>query len=77
MVAKKLFYEYEECFDRALINVESLLRGLTTNRSESFNAQISKVVGGKRIDYTLKSQYKSQCEIATLKHNSAESYAPI
>lgn len=60
MQQKNWLNDYESCFNRGLRNVESLLNGLTTNLSESFNAHVARKCVSKRVEMTLGTQYDAR-----------------
>lgn len=77
IIHKNLLFHYEECFVRAHRNVVSLLRNLTTNKSEAFNALISKCIEAKRVHWAKKLQYIARCNVAALNHNVHKTFEPI
>lgn len=55
---------------RLLINADSLIENVDNNPCEQLNSIINKHVGGKRINYTQKNNYKTRVEAAILSYNS-------
>lgn len=55
-------------------NAKSLLCDQDSNRAESFNAMISKCIGGKRINFGLRGSYETRCNAAVLAFNT---HSPI
>lgn len=47
-----------------------LIHNATSNLVESFNAQIAKYVGGKRINYSLRRSYAGRCAAAVVSFNT-------
>nr|XP_049695083.1 uncharacterized protein LOC126054273 [Helicoverpa armigera] len=50
---------------------KSLLHNVTNNRAEQFNSIVAKLVGGKRINFSLKNSYTARCHAAVVSFNSA------
>lgn len=55
---------------RLLANADSLIENVDNNPCEQLNSIINKHVGGKRINYTHKNNYKTRVEAAVLSYNS-------
>ena len=55
---------------RVADNAWSLLHNVTNNLSECYNSVISKFVGGKRVNFSLKGGYTTRCNGANLWYNS-------
>lgn len=53
-------------------NSRSLLQNFTNNRAEQFNSVVAKVVGGKRVNYSLKGSYQARCYAAVVAFNSGK-----
>lgn len=51
-------------------HTSSLIQNVDSNIVESFNAIIAKLIGGKRIHFSLKGSYAGRCAIATVTKNS-------
>lgn len=48
----------------------SLIHNVESNKVESFNSKIAKLVGGKRINFSLKGGYTTRCKGAAISHNT-------
>lgn len=55
---------------RLTANADSLLENVDNNLCEQFNSLINKHVGGKRINFTQKNNYKTRVEAAVISFNS-------
>lgn len=51
---------------------KSLLHNVTNNRAEQFNSIVAKLVGGKRVNFSLKNSYTARCHAAVVSFNSAK-----
>lgn len=51
-------------------HARSLIHNVTSNLVESFNAQIAKYVGGKRINYSLRRSYAGRCAAGVVSFNT-------
>lgn len=50
---------------------KSLLCNVTNNRAEQFNSIVAKLVGGKRVNFSLRNSYTARCHAAVVSFNSA------
>lgn len=55
---------------RLSVNADSLIENVDNNPCEQFNSLINKRVGGKRINFTQKNNYKTSVEAAVIEFNS-------
>jgi len=55
---------------RLSVNADSLIENVDNNPCEQFNSLINKHVGGKRINFTQKNNYKTRVEAAVIGFNS-------
>lgn len=55
---------------RLVANADSLLENVDNNPCKQLNSIINKHVGGKRINYTQKNNYKTRVEAEILSYNS-------
>lgn len=60
------------CGNRLIQNVYSLLLNMNNNSAETYNSVVSKFVGGKRINFSIKSSYDIRCRAAALSYNRKE-----
>jgi len=56
--------------NRLIINADSLIENSNNNPCEQFNSLINKHLGGKRINFTQKNNYKTRVESAVISFNS-------
>ena len=68
---------FKNYFERAKNNAKSLLLNVTTNRAESFNNNIAKCIGAKRIHYALRFSYEARCYMAVIQSNEGETISLI
>lgn len=48
----------------------SLIHNVESNKVENFNSKIAKLVGGKRVNFSLKRGYETRCKGAAISHNT-------
>ncbi|CAH2083550.1 unnamed protein product [Euphydryas editha] len=53
-------------------NSRSLLHCYTNNRAEQFNSIVAKMVGGKRVNFSLKNSYTTRCYAAVVSFNTGK-----
>lgn len=53
-------------------NSRSLLHCYTNNRAEQFNSIVAKMVGGKRVNFSLKDSYTTRCYAAVVSFNTGK-----
>ncbi|KAL0852581.1 hypothetical protein ABMA27_016931 [Loxostege sticticalis] len=53
-------------------NSRSLLKCYTNNRAEQFNSIVAKMVGGKRVNFSLKDSYSTRCYAAVVAFNTGK-----
>jgi len=58
-------------------NAKSLLQNKDSNRVETFNSVISKYIGGKRINFSLRGSYESRCNAAVVAFNTGKSISHL
>lgn len=54
-------------------NAHSLVQDMTTNPAECYNSVVSKFVGGKRGNFSLRGGYVARCNGAVISFNCKES----
>ncbi|XP_063389242.1 uncharacterized protein LOC134675024 [Cydia fagiglandana] len=59
------------------LNSRSLLYNFTNNRAEQFNSMVAKVVGGKRVNFSLKDSYKARCYAAVVAFNTGKAQCTL
>ena len=69
-----LYGDIETCLQRLLLNISSLLLNMNNNLAEHYNSLVSKFVGGKRINYSLRGSYQTRCEAAAIQFNAGDDY---
>lgn len=70
MVATGLLQAVEIICKKLCNHANSLTHNVTSNLVESYNAQIAKHVGGKRINYSLRRSYSGRCAAAVVSFNT-------
>ncbi|CAG9773318.1 unnamed protein product [Ceutorhynchus assimilis] len=65
-----LYQKLQTIFDHLSKFSNSLIHDVDSNLVEQFNSVISKYIGGKRVNYTQKRQYKSRSYLAALTYNT-------
>lgn len=65
-----LFHKLMEITNNLADHAKSLLKDANNNIVEQFNSIVAKFVGGKRINYCLKTSYQARCSAAVVSHNS-------
>ncbi|KAJ8964170.1 hypothetical protein NQ314_005080 [Rhamnusium bicolor] len=69
-----LLDDIEVCFNRLVINANSLITNMDTNIAKQYNAVLCKFVGGKRVNFSLKGSYEARCEAAAVSFNARGDY---
>lgn len=65
-----MMVEIRNLVNRLIVNADSLIENVDNNPCEQFNSLINKHVGGKRINFTQKNNYKTRVEAAVVAFNS-------
>lgn len=65
-----MMVEIKNVIYRLIVNADSLIENADNNPCEQFNSLINKHVGGKRINFTQKNNYKTRVEAAVVAFNS-------
>lgn len=68
-----LYQKLQAIFDHLSKFSNTLIHDVDSNLVEQFNSVISKYIGGKRVNYTQKRQYKSRSYLAALTYNTKHS----
>lgn len=69
-----LLQDLQVCGNRLIQNAHSLALNLTNNPAETYNSVVSKFVGGKRINFSIKNGYDTRCRAAGIRYNAQEEY---
>ncbi|CAG9761285.1 unnamed protein product [Ceutorhynchus assimilis] len=64
-----LLQDIDVCFNRLVFNAASLIYNMDNNLAESYDSEICKFVGGKRINFSKKGSYQTRCEAAAISFN--------
>lgn len=70
LVACGLMKPLEQLARRLSYHAPSLLYNVSSNLVESFNSQVAKYVGGKRINYSLRCSYGTRCAAGVVSFNT-------
>ncbi|KAJ8968814.1 hypothetical protein NQ314_002076 [Rhamnusium bicolor] len=62
------------CFNRLVINANSLITNMDINIAEQHNAVVCKFIGGNRVNFSLKESYEACCEAAAVSFNARGDY---
>lgn len=62
---------------RLLYNAKSLYIGQSTNSAENYNSVLAKMVGGKRINFSLGNGYKIRSMMAAVQYNTHSSFTAM
>lgn len=65
-----VYADFEKIINRLAVHSSSLLHDVDTNHAESFNSSVNKLVGGKRINFSLGASYETRCLAASINFNS-------
>ncbi|XP_026724773.1 uncharacterized protein LOC113491807 [Trichoplusia ni] len=65
-----LFLKLKKNVSQLAFNSRSLLHAYTNNRAEQFNSIVAKMVGGKRVNFSLKDSYTTRCYAAVVSFNT-------
>ncbi|KAJ3641437.1 hypothetical protein Zmor_027944 [Zophobas morio] len=74
MIECGLMDDLQSCGARLLHNGHSLMLNMTNNAAETYNSVVSKFVGGKRQNFSIKNSYSKRCQAASLSYNKKEQY---
>lgn len=67
-----MFEKLLQINSRLVMNAKSLIHKVHSNSAESFNGIISKFVGGKRINFSLRQSYSARCAAAVVSYNTKQ-----
>lgn len=67
-----LFLKLKKNASQLAYNSRSLLHAYTNNRAEQFNSIVAKMVGGKRVNFSLKDSYTTRCYAAVVSFNTGK-----
>lgn len=60
---------FTSAINRVAANASSLLYDVDNNYAENYNSQVNKIVGGKRVNFSLSGGYEARCYAAALNFN--------
>nr|CAI5844448.1 unnamed protein product [Callosobruchus analis] len=69
-----IYDDLMSALQRLLDNTSSLIRNMDNNLAEHYNSVITKFIGGKRINYSLRGSYQTRCEAAAISFSSSGQY---
>lgn len=70
--AQTLMLKLQKNASQLAINSRSLLHCSTNNRAEQFNSIVAKMVGGKRVNFSIKDSYATRCYAAVVAFNTGK-----
>jgi hypothetical protein len=77
MMEEGIFQVIMKLVNRVSDNAASLIHNVDSNCVEHYNAHVAKFVGGKRINFSRKSSYKTRCLGAVIAHNTGRLHSKV
>lgn len=72
-----VFSEFQCILRRVVDNSASLLHDVDNNKAENYNSIVNKMVGGKRVNFSLRGSYETRCKAAAIAFNNQGSFVDI
>lgn len=64
-----LYDDFAQVLNRVAYHTSSLLADMDNNPAENFNSLVNKLIGGKRVNYSLRGSYEARCFAAATTFN--------